>query len=132
PYEMHHQNGDVKISTMLKKVNFRKGDLIVPMNQVGNRFLMETLEPQADDSYFVWNFFDGILGQKEGYSGYAFEDIAFEYLKQNPELKQKLEERRSSDSAFAKNGPAQLDFIYRNSPFYEPAHMQYPVYRIIK
>ncbi|MET0243626.1 MAG: M14 family metallopeptidase [Flavitalea sp.] len=132
PYEMHHQNGDVKISTMLKKVNFRKGDLIVPMNQVGNRFLMETLEPQADDSYFVWNFFDGILGQKEGYSGYAFEDIAFEYLKQNPELKQKLEERRSSDSAFAKNGAAQLDFIYRNSPFYEPAHMQYPVYRIIK
>ena len=51
------------------------------MNQVANRFLIETLEPQAEDSYFAWNFFDGILGQKEGYSAYAFEDIAADYLK---------------------------------------------------
>jgi hypothetical protein len=35
------------------------------MNQEANRFIMEVLEPQAPDSYFTWNFFDGILGQKE-------------------------------------------------------------------
>jgi hypothetical protein len=132
PYEMHHLNSDVKVSTKKTTISFRKGDYIVPMNQVGNRFLMEVLEPQADDSYFAWNFFDGILGQKEGYSAYAFEDIAFEYLQKNPELKKKLEERRSTDSAFARNGPAQLDFVFKHSPFYEPAHMQYPVYRIVK
>ena len=60
---------------------------MIVMNQVANRFLIETLEPQAEDSYFTWNFFDAILGQKEGYSAYSFEDIAADYLKKNPELK---------------------------------------------
>jgi len=36
-------------------------------------------EPQGEDSYFAWNFFDPILGQKEGCSDYAFEDIAAEF-----------------------------------------------------
>ncbi|RYY13352.1 MAG: hypothetical protein EOO04_32040, partial [Chitinophagaceae bacterium] len=41
PYEMHHLNSDVKLSTSRREVNLRKGDYIIPMNQVGNRFLME-------------------------------------------------------------------------------------------
>jgi zinc carboxypeptidase len=131
PYEMHHMNSDVKLSVTRHSARFRAGDYIIPMNQVGNRFLMEVLEPQADDSYFAWNFFDGILGQKEGYSAYAFEDIAYGYLTKHPDLKKKLEDKVSADSGFAKNGAAQLDFIFKNSPFYEPAHLQYPVYRIV-
>ncbi len=31
------------------------------MNQKANRYIVETLEPQGVDSYFGWNFFDGIL-----------------------------------------------------------------------
>ena len=62
-------------------MQFQKGDWYIPMNQVANRFLIETLEPQAEDSYFAWNYFDAILGQKEGYSAYAFEDIAADYVK---------------------------------------------------
>jgi hypothetical protein len=130
PYEGHHLNTAVKISDHTKTMNFMKGDWYIPLNQIANRFLIETLEPQAEDSYFAWNFFDPILGQKEGYSDYAFEDIAAEYLKNNPDVKTKLEQRRSNDSVFAKNGRAQLDFVYQNSPYYEPAHLQYPVYRV--
>jgi hypothetical protein len=100
------------------------------MNQAANRFLIETLEPQAEDSYFTWNYFDGILGQKEGYSAYAFEDIAAEYVKNNPDIKLKLENRRLSDTAFAKSGGAQLNFVYQQSPWFEPVYMQYPVYRV--
>ena len=44
---------------------------------------METLEPTATDSFFNWNFFDGILQQKEGFSPYVFQDIATELLKNN-------------------------------------------------
>lgn len=132
PYEMHHLNSDVKLSSTKKIMKFRRGDYLIPMNQVANRFLMEVLEPQADDSYFAWNYFDGILGQKEGYSSYAFEDIAEQFLKENPSVKEKLEQRRASDSAFAKNGSAQLNFVYQNSPYYEPDHLRYPVYRIVQ
>jgi hypothetical protein len=127
---MHHINSDVKTSTSVQKVLFRKGDLYIPMNQVANRFLMETLEPTAGDSYFSWNFFDGILGQKEGYSGYAFEDIAADYLKGNMELRNKLEQRRATDTTFAKNGRAQLNFVYENSPWFETVYLNYPVYRV--
>ena len=129
-YEMHHLNSDVKISSTIQRVQFRKGDWYIPMNQEANRFLIETLEPQAEDSYFAWNFFDPILGQKEGYSAYAFEDIAADYLKNNPALKTKLEQRSSTDTAFAKSGRAQLNFVYENSPWFEPAYLRYPVYRV--
>jgi len=129
-YEMHHPNSDVKISSSTQRVQFKKGDWYIPMNQEANRFLIETLEPQAEDSYFVWNFFDPILGQKEGYSAYAFEDIAADYLKNNPALKTKLEQRSAADTAFAKSGRAQLNFVYENSPWFEPAYLRYPVYRV--
>ncbi len=131
-YEMHHNNSEVKTSITSKKMQFKKGDYYIPMNQVANRFLMETLEPTAPDSYFAWNFFDGILGQKEGYSAYVFEDIAADYLKNNPAVKNKLEQKRIADTAFAKNGRAQLNFVYENSPWFEPDYLRYPVFRLVK
>jgi hypothetical protein len=131
-YEMHHLNTDVKTSSSMQKIIFKKGDWYIPLNQVANRFLIETLEPQAEDSYFAWNYFDAVLGQKEGYSAYAFEDIAADHLQSNPDLRLKLEEKRKTDTLFAKDGRAQLNFVYQNSPWYEPAHMRYPVYRVNK
>jgi len=90
------------------------------------------LEPTGGDSYFSWNFFDGILQQKEGYSDYRWEDLAATYLKGHPELKIKLEEKKNGDPAFAQNAEAQLDFVYKNSPYYESAHLRYPVYRLMR
>lgn len=129
-YEGHHMNTEVKTSKTAQTMKFRKGDWYVPMNQAGNHFLMEVLEPTADDSYFAWNFFDAILGAKEGYSSYVFEETAEEYLKQNPDLKEKLEQRRATDTAFAKSGSAQLYFVFQNSTYFEPVYMRYPVYRV--
>lgn len=130
PYEWHHMNTDVKTSSTVKSMKFRKGDWYIPMNQTANHFLIQVLEPTGEDSYFAWNFFDPILGQKEGYSAYAFEEIAEAYLKNNPTVKEKLEQRRNTDTAFAKNGRAQLNFVYQNSPYAEPDYLRYPVYRV--
>lgn len=132
PYEGHHANSNVKLIWQKQTLTFLKGDWYIPLDQAGNRFLMETLEPQAEDSYFNWNFFDPILGQKEGYSAYVFEDKAAAYLQQQPALKAQLQQRIASDSSFAKNGRAQLDFIYKNSPWYEPDHNRYPVFRVLQ
>lgn len=131
-YEMHHLNTDVTVSSRKQVVRFRKGDYYIPLDQPANRFLVEVLEPQGDDSYFAWNYFDGILGRKEGYSAYAFEDLAAQYLNEHPELKRQLDARRASDTAFAKSASAQLDFIYRNSPYFEPDYLRYPVYRVVR
>lgn len=132
PYEGHHANSNVKVSWQKQSLTFLKGDWYIQLDQPGNRFLMETLEPQAEDSYFAWNFFDAILGQKEGYSAYVFEDKAAAYLQTQPDLKKQLEQRVATDSSFAKSGRAQLDFIYKNSPWYEPDHNRYPVFRVMQ
>ena len=129
-YEMHHLNSDVKLTASSQQIKFRKGDYYIPMDQVANRFLVETLEPQAEDSYLSWNFFDAILGQKEGYSGYSFEDIAAEFLKKNPDVKTKLDQRKATDTTFAKSANAQLNFVFQNSPYFEPVSMRYPVFRV--
>jgi hypothetical protein len=131
-YEMHHLNSDVKISATKQNINFRRGDWYIPMNQVANRFLIETLEPQAQDSYFAWNFFDAILGQKEGFSDYAFDEIAADYLKKHPDLQLKLEQKRSLDTSFAKNWREQLNFVYESSPYFEADYLRYPIFRIVK
>jgi hypothetical protein len=130
PFEGHHLNSNVQVSAHRQTMHFRKGDYFIPLNQAVNRFLVETLEPQGEDSYFAWNFFDPILGQKEGYSNYVFEETAADLLKTNAGLKNKLEERKQSDSAFAKSAGAQLNFIFQNSPYFEPAYLQYPVYSV--
>ncbi|MGB3529942.1 MAG: M14 family metallopeptidase [Saprospiraceae bacterium] len=130
PYEKHHPNSQVKTSITTQNISFRKGDLYIPMNQVANRYLMEVLEPAAPDSYFAWNFFDSVLGQKEGYSAYAFEDIAADYLTNHPAARLLLDEAKLKDSILAKSGSQQLEFIFKNSPWFEPAYMRYPVYRV--
>lgn len=131
-YEKHHLNSDVKLSVSRQKIRFLKGDYFIPMNQVANRYLAETLEPTAEDSFFAWNFFDAILQQKEGYSDYVFEDIAAAVLKNDPDLQKKLAAQKAMDTAFAHSARAQLDFVYKHSPWYEPAHLRYPVYRWIQ
>lgn len=130
PYESHHPNSDVHVSASLLKMSFKKNDYYIALNQSANRFLMEVLEPQMEDSYFTWNFFDAILSQKEGFSDYIFEETASNVVKNNPEIKTRLEERRSTDTSFAKNGFAQLNFVFQNSLYFEPAYLRYPVYRI--
>jgi hypothetical protein len=88
------------------------------------------LEPTGDDSYFSWNFFDAILQQKEGYSAYRWEDLAAAWLKDHPEVREKLEEKKKADPSFAQDAEAQLDFVYKHSVYYESAHLRYPVYRV--
>ncbi|HMH22140.1 MAG TPA: M14 family metallopeptidase [Puia sp.] len=130
-YEKHHRNTDTRVSASTQSIHFLKGDYLITTHQPNRRFLIEMLEPAGDDSYFSWNFFDAILQQKEGYSDYRWEDVAADWLKDHPALREKLEEKKRSDPAFAKNAREQLDFVYKNSPWYEPAHLRYPVYRVM-
>ena len=131
PYEKHHKNSAVKVSVMKQKIKCLKGDYMVVVNQAAKRYIIEMLEPTGDDSFFAWNFFDAILQQKEGYSDYRWEDLAAELIKNNPGLKKRLEDKKAADPKFAANASAQLDFIYKNSPYYEPGHNRYPVYRLV-
>lgn len=130
PYEGHYAHNNIKTRTETQMLNFYKGDYVVYTNQSCNRYIVETLEPEGEDSFFAWNFFDGILQQKEWFSDYVFEAKAEEILKKDAKLKEEFEGKRREDKAFAENQKAQLLFIYRHSPYYEPSHNRYPVVRL--
>nr|WP_121924400.1 M14 family metallopeptidase [Flavobacterium weaverense] len=131
-YEGHYLHSNTTTTSQIKKVAFAKGDYIIKTTQKGIKYLLESLEPEAIDSFFNWNFFDTILQQKEGYSDYVFEDTAAQLLKKNPKLKLEFEQKKQSDSDFLKSPAAQLNWVYKHSVYYESAHLQYPVFRILK
>ncbi|WP_400080815.1 M14 family metallopeptidase [Winogradskyella sp. R77965] len=129
-YEGHYQHYNTKVKSSKEKLKFRKGDYMVSTDQKAIRYLLETLEPTAPDSFFNWNFFDTILQQKEGFSPYVWEDRAQLLLKSNPKLKIEYDIKVSYDEDFANNWYAQLDWLHKQSKNYEKAHLQYPVYRL--
>ncbi|GLB50890.1 M14 family metallopeptidase [Neptunitalea lumnitzerae] len=129
-YEGHYLHYGTNTSSAKDSIVIKKGDYIVKVNQKGKRYLLETLEPEATDSFFNWNFFDMILQAKEGYSPYVFEDLALEILAQNKELKEEFLTKKETDTDFNNNWRAQLDWIYRHSKYAEKAYLKYPIYRL--
>ena len=131
PYEGHYLHYDIELENQVIEKQYRAGDVVVWVNQATNRYILETLEPNAPDGFFAWNFFDGILMQKEYFSSYVFEDLAAEMLKADPALQEDLEKQKAEDEEFAKSARAQLDFIYKRSPYFEPTFQLYPVGRVM-
>ncbi|GAA5040969.1 hypothetical protein GCM10011506_41980 [Marivirga lumbricoides] len=133
PYEGHYLHYNTEVQPEKISLKLRKGDYLIPVNQKAKRYIVEVLEPEAQDSFFNWNFFDTILQQKEGFSDYVFEEKAkgiFENF--SDEDKAKFKAKKEQDSTFAKSNYAQLDWIFKRSDHYEDAHLRYPVYRLFR
>lgn len=131
PYEGCYLHYDIKVEVVQRKHRFYKGDFLIPTGQPAKRYLVSVLEPQATDSFFAWGFFDGILQQKEHFSDYVFEDLAAELLRKQPELRRGLDTAKTLNPEVAASAQAQLEWVYRHSPYYEPTHNLYPVGRIM-
>lgn len=131
-YEGHYPHYNTNTMSSIDNIQFYKGDYLIPLNQEGMRYLMETLEPEAIDSFFNWNYFDTILQQKEGFSSYVFEDYALEFLNDHPKIKSEFNQKLKSDSDFASKPYVQLRWIFTHSNLYEKAHMRYPIFAILK
>ncbi|WP_026933683.1 M14 family metallopeptidase [Christiangramia echinicola] len=129
-YEGHYLHKNTQVSKSIETIRFRKGDYLVTTFQDGARYLIETLEPSAVDSFFNWNFFDTVLQQKEGFSPYVFEDIAKELLENDPDLKSKFDSIKRRDADFRNDWYAQLDWLHKRSDNYEKAHLRYPIFRL--
>ncbi|WP_291867570.1 M14 family metallopeptidase [Maribacter sp.] len=132
PYEGHYLHYNTSVSKTKKETLVFKGDIRIPTNQKGIRYILETLEPACVDSFFNWNYFDTILQQKEGFSPYVFEDTAIEMLQKDSVLRKAFYSKKIIDSSFSKNWYAQLDWLYKKSKHYEDAYLNYPIYRVPK
>ena len=128
-YEGHHMNRVDSIREVVEAVQLFKGDWMVPTKQEGVRFLAETLDPRAHDSYFTWNFFDSALQQKEYFSSYVFEDTAFELLQNDEVLSANFKKWKEEFPEEMNDPRAQLEWLYRQSPHFEGTVNRYPVFR---
>ena len=130
-HEGHYLHYDTEVLSSEKEKLFKKGDYIIPTHQKGRKYLLEVLEPELKDSFFNWNFFDSILQRKEGFSAYVFDKYATDFLNRNTKIKKRFKQKKENEPAFRENASAQLTWIYKQTPLYEDAHLQYPVYRIM-
>ncbi|WMW81777.1 M14 family zinc carboxypeptidase [Undibacterium cyanobacteriorum] len=132
PYEGHMFHDQVELEKRDEVVQARAGDILVYLDQANARYAVETLEPQAHDSFFRWGFFNSVLEKKEAYSDYVFEDSAYEMLQSEPELAAKFEAWKAAHPELLSDQTAVLDFIFANGQrFHEPEWRRYPVFAVL-
>lgn len=130
-YEGHLFHDELTLSTQNETIQARVGDYLLTLDQENARYAVETLEPQAHDSFFRWGFFNSVLEKKEAYSDYVFEDSALEMLQEEPELQAKFEAWKLLHPELLANQDAVLGFIFANGKrFNEPEWQRYPVFSL--
>jgi hypothetical protein len=130
-YEGHMFHDDVQLERVRETVTIRAGDYLVPLDQDQARYAVETLEPQAHDSFFRWGFFNSVLEKKEAYSDYVFEDEAERLLAAEPDLAAKFGAWKAANPDLLRDQGAVLDFIFAHcARWREPEWRRYPVFMI--
>jgi hypothetical protein len=131
PYEGHMFHDEVQVERRRATVLLRRGDWLVPLDQDNARYAVETLEPQAHDSFFRWGFFNSVLEKKEAYSDYVFEDEAERLLASEPELAAGFTAWKAANPGLVNDQAAVLDFIFHScTRYHEPEWRRYPVFMI--
>ncbi len=130
PYEGHYYHTQIKIKSEKRNIQMYKGDYLIDTKQPTVRYIITVLEPQCEDSFFAWNFFDSVLQQKEWFSDYVFEDIAADLLANDKALKKQFDDALATDATLKNNHWNQLYWVYKHSAYYEPSAYRYPVYRL--
>lgn len=128
-YEGRMFHDRVVLTTHTEAFQARAGDVLVPLDQPHARYVVETLEPEAHDSFFRWGFFNSVLEKKQAsLSAYAFEDTALQMLEDEPALRQLFEEWKAAHPDLLSDQQAVHWFLFTHGRRYaEPEWLRYPV-----
>jgi hypothetical protein len=114
-----------------RKSLYPAGTVYVDCAQPAAAVAVHLLEPDAPDALVQWGFFNTIFEQKEYAEDYVLEDLSRTMLAADPELKRTFETRLRTDTLFAKNPRARLQYFYERSPFWDQQLNVYPVTRLL-
>jgi Zinc carboxypeptidase len=115
-----------------EKIAIPAGSWWVPLKQRRARLILSMLEPQAPDSLARWGLMNSVFetGFGGGVGEYLSEPIARRMMADNPELRKQFEAKLASDSQFAADPRARLEWWFQQSK-YEPSDMgRYPIVRV--
>lgn len=109
-----------------------EGTVIINPAQRRLGIILYLLEPKSRDSFVYWGFFNQIFERTEYFETYSMEPIAKKMFENDPVLRNKFLEKVNSDSAFANNPWARLNFFYERTKYYDANHNFYPVIRVVE
>jgi len=137
PQEGHIMLGNFDARLVKEKMTLPQGSYWVPMKQRRARLILATLEPQAPDSFARWGLMYSVFegaGGRGGRGGapaeYLSEPIARKTMADNPELAKEFLAKVASDTAFAGDRTARLQWWYQHSKYEPSDNGRYPIVRV--
>jgi hypothetical protein len=129
----HYFNSGIKVRSVTQKMDFLKGDYLIPVTQKAKNYIVYMLEPQSESGFFAWNFFDSFLEGQDWYSVWGFESHLKSLLDHDPQLRAAFEKAKSESTSLSTDPVAQLQWLYQHTPVSELEKRTnlYPVARII-
>lgn len=112
-----------------RSITYPPGSVRITTDQPLGALAAYLLEPESEDSFLAWGFFNEILSRVEYMEPYAIAPMAERMLAENPDLKAEFEKRLKDDPDFAASPLRRLQFFYERSPFYDERYLLYPVGR---
>jgi len=109
---------------------FPAGSVRISLDQPLSELIVLLLEPDSQDSFFQWGYFNEILQRTEYFEQYAVEPLALRMMAADPALKAAFEEKLAADEAFAASPRARLNWFYERSPYTDDRWLLYPVGRV--
>jgi len=128
PFEGHIQVRGKPVVEMHKQL-FVAGSALILTDQPLGDLAMLLLEPGSPDSYFQWGFFYEIFQRTEYIEAYVMEPTMKKMLDASPDLQKEFEQKKASDSLFAKDPDAIYSWFYSKTKYYDQRYLLYPVGR---
>ncbi len=108
---------------------YAAGSARVSMDQPLGDLAALLLEPQSPDSFLQWGFFLEILSRTEYVEAYVMAPLGDRMLKEDPELRARFEAALAADPELAENPRERLQWLYRETPYFDDRWRLYPVGR---
>jgi len=128
--------GLIKFKGTVKKITkietFAVGSIRLSTNQKLGDLLVMLMEPNSDESFFRWGYFNGIFSRTEYIESYIMEPEARKMLENDPELKLEFEKMKEENLNFANDPNRILNWFYNKSNYVDSKYLIYPVGRIMK
>ncbi len=130
PNEGCHKLTKFDMESIEEKRMFPKGSAIIGMNQRTARIIAHVLEPQAQDSYVSWGFFNSIFEQKEYGETYVMEKEARSMMDEHPEMKEEFGKYLEKNPHIKGQQWPMLNWWYMKSKWADDRMNVYPVGKI--
>ncbi|MFY8349563.1 M14 family metallopeptidase [Pseudoalteromonas sp. SSM20] len=95
--------------------------------QISGKLAVHLLQPEAEDSFFSWGYFNSIFQRTEYSENYALLPFAEKMLAEDAVLKREFEDKLAADKEFKKSPKKRLEWLYSKTPFYDGGYLHYPV-----